>query len=428
MKLNKKHQLGLFLAAVSVNSAASASTCTPGFYDPLNGSACVPADPGFFVANAGATAQTEAPPGYFIPNAGSTAGVLADVGTYVPGFAASAPTLASPGFYVPVMGASSQLPAGGLAAPLVASKQTRELFQHLSTNLLDDNSPQAVKMAFAVKRNTVEQDGLNSGNFSSNLSAVALGADLYRAADTKAGFQLAVAHHAVDSKSNEADSTGESYQVSAYGVQDLFGGQGQTSVFYGRSSSDTTRMLTTTGAITNNNEVFTSDQDIAWYGAQGKFAYPLRSRLSASAQLGVVVYDADSVRETGIATSGGTPTAAVGGLSAQSLTFVSVPSVLSITYDLVPKAGDETNAPVALSTGVMSDLSGRQSMELSSLSAANYNFNLPVQQTSAAAGFAELKFNGWDLGNDFRVSGVLRAELGADQRGYQVGFNIVKNW
>ena len=91
-------------AEFSVNIA-----CPAGYYD--NGSECVAADPGYYVASAGATSQTPCPPGTFQPLAGAVSCVAADPGHFVSVLGSIEETLCPVGTYQPSSGAVSCLPA-----------------------------------------------------------------------------------------------------------------------------------------------------------------------------------------------------------------------------------------------------------------------------------------------------------------------------
>ena len=103
--------------------------CPAGQYD--NGSGCVPADPGYYVPDAGATSADPCPVGTFQPLSGSTScdpapsgsyvsttgaasATLCPVGTYQDQTGATSCNLADPGYYVDTTGASAQImcPAG----------------------------------------------------------------------------------------------------------------------------------------------------------------------------------------------------------------------------------------------------------------------------------------------------------------------------
>jgi hypothetical protein len=73
--------------------------CAAGTYDTGNG--CALADPGHYVAVAGATSQTPCALGFYQPNAGSTSCIAADPGHYVAAPASSAQTACAPGSYQP---------------------------------------------------------------------------------------------------------------------------------------------------------------------------------------------------------------------------------------------------------------------------------------------------------------------------------------
>lgn len=75
--------------------------CTAGFYNG-GGTACVPADPGYYVPSAGATAQLPCMRGYFQTDSGATGCDPAPPGTFVDAIAASAATLCVPGTYQPL--------------------------------------------------------------------------------------------------------------------------------------------------------------------------------------------------------------------------------------------------------------------------------------------------------------------------------------
>lgn len=79
--------------------------CSPGSY--LDGSTCVPAPPGTYVASAGATEPTPCAPGTFQPLAGQTSCLQAPVGSYVDVVGANQPTACPPGTTTLAPGATS---------------------------------------------------------------------------------------------------------------------------------------------------------------------------------------------------------------------------------------------------------------------------------------------------------------------------------
>jgi hypothetical protein len=107
----KNISLSSFLLGVCTASAAQTSSCTLGFYDPLAGSACVPAPVGSFVPSAGATEATLAPAGKFVNFTGSTVAFDAPPGFYVAAPGASSATPARLGRYVDTFGAVIDTPA-----------------------------------------------------------------------------------------------------------------------------------------------------------------------------------------------------------------------------------------------------------------------------------------------------------------------------
>ena len=98
-------------------------TCLPGTYE--YGSSCVPADPGYYVALAGATSATPCPvgafqplygavncnlatPGHYVDTIGSVSQTACPVGTFQPAYGAVNCDPATPGHYVDTIGAASQ--------------------------------------------------------------------------------------------------------------------------------------------------------------------------------------------------------------------------------------------------------------------------------------------------------------------------------
>lgn len=76
--------------------------CLPGTY--LNGASCVPADPGFFVSESGATEQTPCPLGTFQPLFGSASCASATLGYFVAQLGSAAQTECAEGTYQPFSG------------------------------------------------------------------------------------------------------------------------------------------------------------------------------------------------------------------------------------------------------------------------------------------------------------------------------------
>lgn len=93
-------------AAVDIG-AVEFGQCFPGSYN--EGTSCVPASPGFYVADAGATVQTPCAPGTYQPNAGATGCVRADPGNFANDFSAIQQTQCFPGTFQPNAGAAACL-------------------------------------------------------------------------------------------------------------------------------------------------------------------------------------------------------------------------------------------------------------------------------------------------------------------------------
>jgi hypothetical protein len=82
-----------------------AINCAAGSYD--NGTTCVNADPGYYVASTGATSQTPCEIGFYQPNSGSTSCIPADPGKYAPTTGMIVATNCALGSYQPNAGSSS---------------------------------------------------------------------------------------------------------------------------------------------------------------------------------------------------------------------------------------------------------------------------------------------------------------------------------
>ena len=115
-------------ASYSFTVAPESLVCDPGSYlaNP-DDTSCTPADPGFFVPAAGATAQTPctagsfsnipgadsctlASPGFFVPTEAATQATACALGTFSPVDGATSCTVADIGFYVDSEGSASQTP------------------------------------------------------------------------------------------------------------------------------------------------------------------------------------------------------------------------------------------------------------------------------------------------------------------------------
>jgi autotransporter-associated beta strand protein len=120
-----------FATSYTANSviitATAPAICAPGNFSTTGYAPCTPAEPGNFVALAGATAQTACAAGSYQPAAGQTTCILASAGSFVGSAGATTQTLCTAGsfsattgatactlaainFFVPTSGATSQTP------------------------------------------------------------------------------------------------------------------------------------------------------------------------------------------------------------------------------------------------------------------------------------------------------------------------------
>jgi hypothetical protein len=474
---NKKQKMSLFLVTMSTSSMAIASTCSVGFYDPINGSNCIPAplgryvpvagatsalsaEPGTFVASTGQSEPTLAPPGryapfsemteallapvgYYVPNAGASSAFQAPAGTYAPTEGMTAPepspvgyyvptagsgqaTAVSSGFYAPVTGLTQQLPAGGLAAPLTAALQASDALNQISMDLLNLSQETALKVATSYQQNTVKQEGLRSGEFKTNITSIAVQADLVKSGDQHYGVQASYANHHLNNP--DVKNTGDSYQVGAFKTGNLNGMDYQVMAVIGKTSSDNQRTVTVNSVDTNNLESLLAQGDISWYGIKTKLTYPLTKDVATVAELGVLSYKADALNESGTATSGGASVAAVSALRTQSLHFTSIPVMLGISYDLLPKKPNQSLAPVVATLGVVSNLANTENLRYGSSSGSNLGSALAVKQSSLDAALLKISFNGWEVTKNLNVLGILQTQVGSDSTVYQASLNLIKKW
>ncbi len=94
---------------IAINELRLQLECSPGSYD--NGSGCVAADPGYYVPEAGATAQIACSPGFYQPNSEQISCLTAPLGRYVPTAGALSASLCLEGTYSDVEAAVSCQPA-----------------------------------------------------------------------------------------------------------------------------------------------------------------------------------------------------------------------------------------------------------------------------------------------------------------------------
>ena len=476
----KKHQISLFLVAMTASAPAEASTCSPGFYDPANGSNCVAADAGYYVPTAGATAQIAAPPGRFVPAAAATVAILATPGHYVPTSGAtgetiapagtfvdvtgaSAPTLSPAGFYVPAAGQTSAIltpagyfthagasapvapgtgfyalftgqtdaiPMGGLAAPLTAATQTENVFDSMSSDLLDTDGKPAIRLATAYQHASVHQQGLLADTFGSDIGAVAIQADFLRSASNSTGVQFALGHHNLTS-SSDVKNNGNSFEAGAYHSGNLYGANYQAFFVYGQTDYDNKRNVNITyfnSGTQTNVETDRSSGTVHWYGLRSKWAYPVLDRLNAIGHLGILSYNTGSVNETSTASLNGSATTPVSRLRAGSLQYIYAPVMLGISYDLVQKAPKQAVAPVTFETGLVGNFAPTPKLSVTSVYAPAISDNLPIDQTSTVQGLFKVKFNAWEFANGINLSGVAQAQLGLESSALQVGFHATKEW
>jgi len=472
---SKKQQMSLFLVSMSTSTVALASTCSIGYYDPNNGSNCIPAPPGSYVATPGATTATLAEPGRFTstpgmttallalpgtytPNPGMTAGLASPVGYYIPNAGSSSPTLApagtfapyeqmiaplpapvgyyvptagattatavSSGFYAPATGMANQLPTGGMAASLTAALQASQALQQLNGDLFNSTQDQSLKVAAAYQRNTVKQEALTSSEFKTHISSIALQADLQKSGSDVMGLQASYANHRLNN--SDVTNTGNSYQFGAFKSGLLGDTQYQASLVYGKTNSNNQRNISVQYSTDTAIENLSSKGDVSWYGLTTRASHPLTRDFSAIAELGVLSYKADAIHESGTATINGSSVSSVAALSTEGLRYTSIPALLGVSYDLLPKVAGQKQAPIVVTLGITGDFASKQNLAVNS--SAGRVYNLSVKQTSANAGLIKMSFNGWEISKDVNVSGTLQAQAGSDTMVYQAGINLVKKW
>ncbi len=455
---NKKQDLSLFLITMSTSAVTLASTCAPGNFDPNNGSNCqpaprgsyvpsagataallaqpgryapdlgmtedIPAPPGSFVSGSGATTATTAPIGTYAPNSGMTNAFLAPVGYYVPTTGALEATPVSSGFYTPSTGMANQLPTGGMAAPLTASLQSSKTLQQLSNDLIKSSQTQSLKVALAHQQSTVKQELLTQSQLKTNVTSIALQADLYQSGNDSYGVQASYAHHQL--KNPDVSNSGNSYQLGAFKAGTHGNLRYQGTVFAGQTSSDNQRQALITRSSGTTTETLMAKSDVSWYGLMSRFSYPIIRDLSLVTDIGATSYKADALRESGTATLNGSSVTSVASLNTDAIRYTAIPAMLGLSYNLISAGNSQKAAPVVLTVGVIGDLASKQSLAVNLNSSRIYN--LPIQQTSTQAGLIKITFNQWELAKDTNLSGTLQTQIGSQTTLYQAGVNVVRKW
>lgn len=431
----KSLSLSGFMLSVCGASVAQ-STCTPGFYDPAGGSACVAALPGTFVPTAGATAATQAPPGSyvavpaatiatlapagsyvsvagattanqappgsFVSGIGATAADPAPLGYYVAGFGATAPQAAGAGFYTAALASTAPIGAGLLATGANhAVSGTRQLLGARPA-LMNDSG---LALNLLGGRSDTEQDGITGTERPSTRNA---GLVLQGQLQSAAAGGGSVFAGWVDQKqeslgAGSADSTlwlaGWSQQV--FGLRaTAFGGQARAS------------------GVREVREIAAPEQQ-RWsnstrmLGVQAAAAMRLPDwRAEWRLAGGLTQYQQKAFTEAGAVGS-------TAGLRIERWSHLAVPVQVTMWHDL-GAAGFEW--------GARADLNRKKALQASLTNGQTFGFEIPVGQSATQALLARLTLNGWDVGSGLRLRGAIGVEAGPKTRDLVGQLGLEKRW
>lgn len=453
-------QLSGFMLGVCASTGVLASTCTPGYYDPLNGSNCIPAPIGRYVAAAGATQATLAPAGYYVATTGSSEPTPAPLGSYVSDMGASSATLAPAGYYVDTTGAIAATPAPvgyyvpttgattAIAAPLgyyVATQGASSptpVGPGYYTATTASSSPigggmiaSTINLALSATHDllSTQQGMIESGKEGFDLTVksslgkvnqVGLGASnqqgirinsilmQHRSGTRVEDWQIfgGLSDQKLDSIAAGSGSGRTWILGVGRGFDSGNGGVIGASVFAGQTTSSVTRQVTETSVA----ETQTHDGNIRILGVKLVAGLPmqiLHGRLLLEG--GVNYFEQAAVSETA------TTSATTAALSLNKTHFSTMPVFVGVEHTL---------PNTRFQWGVQSDLSPQRQLTVSLLNDASYKFFVPVQGTSTTAAVIKIRFDALPLNNGINLDGGVQIEAGPNIKRQEVQVRLFKRW
>lgn len=466
-----------FLLGICAAAGVSASTCSPGYFDPLDGSNCQAAQPGSFVSMAGATAATLAPRGFFtdrsasivatpaplgryVPEPGSAFAIPAPLGTYVAVTGASAPTPAPVGYFVGSTGRTSAqaAPLGFYVATTGASAPTAA---PLGTyvDVTGASAPTAVASGFYTA-STGSTTGTGAGLMASPLN-MAIDAthgllssqkDIKQVGEQSLDVAISGGHTRID----QAGLSGQndlSMDSAAVVLQHAADASPQTWKFFG-GLADHKLKATSAGSGQARTWLLGASRGLVWGQAEPWRAsvYAGHSSadivrnlselpaaetqthhaslrvmgLSLSTGIPVPLLAANFLVDTGLVhytqnalSENGTAVGTVGGLQVDEYAQWAAPIFVGLQHPL---------GALNLQWGLRADLAPKRELNASLNSGGNYSFAIPVGLSSTQAFVAKVSLKELTLGQGFTVTGSADLEAGSNVRRQQLQMVLAKRW
>lgn len=466
-----------FLMGICAAAGAAASTCSPGYFDPLNGSNCQAAQPGSFVSTAGATAATLAPPGYFVSTVGATSATPAARGFYTDQAGAIVAKPAPLGRYVPEPGSSFALPAPlgtyvavtGASAPTPApvgyfvgstgsiSAQPAPLGFYVATT--GAFAPTPVASGFYTP-SIGSTTGTGAGLMASplNMAIDATHGLLSSQKDIKQvgelGLDVAISgRHTLMDQAGLSGQKDISMNSATIVLQHAANASPQTWKFFG-GLADHTLKATSAGSGQARTWMVGASRGLVWGQSEAWRASVYAGQSSAdivrnlselpspetqthktsvqvmgmsmSTGIPVPLLSAHLLVETGLVhytqnalSEKGTSLGTVGGLQLDKYAQWAAPVFVGLQHPL---------GALHLQWGLRADLAPKRELNARLNSGGNYNFAIPVGLSSTQAFVAKVILKELVLGQGMRLTGSADFEAGSKVRRQQLQMVLAKRW
>ena len=466
-----------FLMGICAAASASASTCSPGYFDPLNGSNCQAAPPGSFVSTYGATTATLAPLGFFTDLSGATFATPAPLGRYVPEPGSAFATPAPLGTYVAVTGASAptQAPVGYFVGSTGrTSAQAAPLGFYVATT--GASAPTAAPLGFYVATtgasapipvasgfytaSTGSTTGTGAGLMASplNMAIDATHGLLSSQKDMKqvGEHSLDVAISGLHTRIDQAGLSGQkdlSMNSAAVVLQHAADASPQTWKFFG-GLADHKLKATSAGSGQARTWLLGASRGLVWGKDEpwrasvyaGKSSADIVRNLSElstaetqthkaslrvmglslSTGIPVPLLSANLLVQTGLVhytqnalSENGTTVGTVGGLQVDKYAQWTAPVFVGLQHPL---------GALNLQWGLRADLAPKRELNASLNSGGNYSFAIPVGVSSTQAFVAKVSLKELTLSQGITLTGSADLEAGSKVRRQQLQMVLTKRW
>lgn len=466
-----------FLMGICAAAGASASTCTPGYFDPLNGSNCQPAPVGSYVSTAGASAATLAPAGFYVDTMGATHATPAPLGSYAAGTGNSFATLAPPGTFVGVTGASAPTPAPvGYFVNTMGAVQATPAPAGYFVGATGRTSAVAAPLGFYVATTGASAPTpVANGFYTATLAATeGIGAGLMAsplnmAIDATQGILSAQKgllasptqslDVAVSARRSSVDTTGLSAQndldmnSTTVVLQHTLDASPQALKFFGGLAQHKLKP-TTAGSGQARTWLLGASRGLDWGQAEPLVASIYAGQSSAdmvrtitelptaetqthsaslrvmglrlSAGFPVQMLSAKLLVETGLVrftqnalSENGTTVGTVGGLQVDKYAQWAAPIFVGLQHQL---------GALNLQWGLRADLTPKRQLNASLNTGADYSFAVPVALSSSQAWVAKLSLKEMPLGQGITLTGGAEIEAGSKVSHQQLQMVLAKRW